>query len=488
MYVNLTSRELLKRFYSNTVLYGVSLILTRAGWLLLLPIYWRVLSPADYGIIGVAQLLQVVLVPILSLGLHDSVQRLYHEWNARERPKHVAALWTASLSAGLILCIALDVLGGWLAPYLFVQVPFEPYLRLALWTAFFVNLGFFSLALLRIREQVKAFSLLTIASFFGQAALTLYFVLGLEMGPYGYLLGTLINAAAMSFAHVFLVLRECHFSFGRSHLTEPLRYGLPTVPTAILDGTASIFDRYFLDKYILLSQLGLYNLGNQFGSAFNLFNQILKTSWLPFLYRVVSERQDGPEILSRFAVYYLALLAFPALAVALLSKELIELIGEPRFFGVYEFVPAFVLIYYVQSIAAAMGRGMDLAKKTAMWPVVPIVAILTSVTALSVLVPGWGAYGALVALIIAACVRVIVQVGISMYYYPRRLLLGTLSTIWGIAFLAFFAGYHVQFATLWVNALVKFGLISAAMVAILRMVVGRKVFGALLRWRNWRFS
>jgi O-antigen/teichoic acid export membrane protein len=488
MYADLSTRELFKRFSSNTVLYGLSLVLTRAGWVLLLPLYWSALSPADYGIIGVAQLVQAVLVPVLSLGLHDSVQRLYHEWNADERPKHVAALWTASVSMSLVLCAVLDVLGAWLAPYLFVQVPYEPYLRLALWSAFFVNLALFSLALLRIREDIKVFSLLTIVAFAGQAALTLYFVLGRGMGPYGFLLGTLINAALIGIAHLIVVLRECRFRFRRAHLTGPLRYGLPTVPTAILDGTASLFDRYFLDKYIPLNQLGLYNLGNQFGSAFNLFNQVLKTSWLPFIYRVVSERQDGPEILSRFGVYYLALLTFPALGVALLSKELIALIGEPRFFGVYEFVPAFVLIYYIQSIAAAMGRGMDLAKKTAMWPIVPIVAILTSVAALSILVPKGGAYGALVALAIAACVRVFVQVGISMYHYPRALLLGTLAKVWVIALVAFFVGYQAQFANLWLNAFIKLALIMLAAAAILRLTVGRQAFESLLRLRNWRYS
>jgi O-antigen/teichoic acid export membrane protein len=292
----------------------------------------------------------------------------------------------------------------------------------------------------------------------------------------------------MSIAYVVVVLRECRFAFGRAHLTTPLRYGLPTIPTAILDGTASLFDRYFLDKYVSLSQLGLYNLGNQFGSAFNLFNQVLKTSWLPFLYRVVSERQDGAAILSRFSVYYLAVLAIPALSVALLSKEVIELIGEPRFLGVYEFVPAFVLVYYIQAIAAAMGRGMDLAKKTAMWPVVPTVAIVTSLAALSLFVPKWGAYGALAALVIAACVRVFVQVGISMYYYPRALLLGTLAKVWGIALAAFFAGYQAQYASLWTTAFIKLALIVLAAVAILRVTAGRQGFKALLRIRNWRYS
>ena len=131
---------------------------------------------------------------------------------------------------------------------------------------------------------------------------------------------------------------------------------------------------------------------------------------------------------------------------------------------------------------------MDLAKKTAMWPIVPTVAILTSVAALSVLVPEWGTYGALAALVLAATVRVFVQVGISMYYYPRALLLGTLARVWFIALAAFFAGYQVQFVSLWLNASIKLSLILLAAVAILRVTVGRRAFETLLRPQNWRFS
>jgi O-antigen/teichoic acid export membrane protein len=488
VYRLLSRQHLFRRFLSNAAVYGASLLITRLGWILLLPVYWTRLTPEDYGIIGIGQLVSAFLGPVLGLGLHDSVQRFYLEWREEERRKHISALWSVSILWSGGICALLLAFGGYVSKHVFVQVAFDPYLVLSIGTAFFANLMLFPLAILRIRERVIGFSLITLGSFITQASITIVLVLVYELGAAGYLAGMFLNAVLWAAAGVALMRQEMLFPFKPRHAFEPLRYGLPLMPVAILDGAAGVFDRYFLDKYVRLSTLGLYNLGNQFGSAFNLFNQMLKSSWLPFLYRVVSERDDGPSILSRFGVYYLALLVFPALGVALLSRELIALLGDPRFYGVYEFVPPFVLIYYIQSIAAAMGRGMDLAKRTAMWPVVPIVAILTSITALSVLVPKWGVYGALTALGIAACVRVFLQVGISMYYYPRPLLIGTLLKIWAIAFTAFFVGYHSEFSSLWVNACAKLGAIGLAMAAIMRIALGRAAFAALWRSGRWRFS
>jgi O-antigen/teichoic acid export membrane protein len=196
---------------------------------------------------------------------------------------------------------------------------------------------------------------------------------------------------------------------------------------------------------------------------------------------VVAERSDAPDIVSRFAVYYLTVLTIPALAVALLAKDLIDILGDTRFAGAYAFVPAFVLLYYIHAIGAALGRGMDLAKKTALWPLVAVVFLVTATVALSVLVPMWGALGAVVALICATTLRVITQVALSVRYYPRPLRLGVLAQVWGAAAAFFAVGFMVQWPNLWLSILAKTLLIAAASVAVARVGFGSRAFAAMLQ-------
>lgn len=478
MYQSLSKHRLFARFLSSAAVYGVSLVLTRGGWLLLLPIFWTRLTPADYGIVGIVQMTQIFLTPILGLGLYDSVQRLYHEWSPAERPRHVGALWIGSLSWAALVCLFLLAVGDALFGRILVQVPFMPYLAIATGIAFFANFMHFPLAILRTRERAVAFSLINIASFLTQATLTVSLVIVFDMGVEGYLLGFLANAVVWAVVGAALMAHEVSLRFGLRHLRQPLRYGLPMVPLAIIDGMAGLLDRFFLDKYVSLAQIGLYSLGNQFGSAFNMFNHMMKTSWLPFLYRSLAERHDTAAILSQFAVYYLTLLTVPALAIALLSKEIIALIGDERFSGVYAYVPPFVLMYYLQSIAAAMGRGMDLAKRTALWPVVAIVSLAVAVVGLALLVPRWGTMGAVTALLCSAFARMLTQVGISVYYYPRPLRLGVLARVWIVVAAAFALGYYVAWPQLWIAALGKSALIAIACVLIVRIGFGRELIGA----------
>jgi len=466
VYSGLSKQQLLGRMFSNAGIYGIGIILTRLGGLLLLPIYWQKLDPTDFGIIGLAQIVTIFLSPVLSLGLYDAVQRLFFEWKTEARPHHLAALWVTSVALSLLLCLALQVFGAPLSAVVLSQVPFSPYVEITIWTAFMANLGLFPLTLMRVREELRKFTFVTVGSFVTQAALILVFVYVLEMKALGYLLGVLINGALWSGYYVHFMVREIRLPFRLAHLFEPLRYSLPTVPASVLEGVGSIFDRVFLDKYVALGVIGLYNLGNQFGSALNSFNQIIKSSWVPLIFRVISDRSDGPAILGRFSLYYIAAMAVPALAIALLSKELIELFGSERYAGIYPFVPFFVLIYYLQAVGTAMGRGIDLAKKTIYSPIVPLVALVANFTGMWLLIPRYGVWGAIAAFLITTVLRIGTHIGLALYFYPRPIFFWRLMSLFAVVMLTFLAGNQIGTGNLAADAGLKLITIFVGMLVV----------------------
>lgn len=441
MYARLSELDLARRFFSNAGLYAFSIVLTRAGWLVLLPIYWTKLSPADFGVIGIAQLVQMLLTPMLGLGLSDSTQRFFLEWPANERPRYLFTLVCAAALAGAAICLALELFNEALFGALFRQVAYDPYLRLAVWTAFCANIGLIPLALLRLEERILAFSLLTLGSFALQAGIGIYLVVVRDAGPFGYLLAALASAAGAAAGGLLCVARQMSPGVSWRQLRASLRYGMPTALVFLIDAFSSALDRFFLDKHVALTHIGLYNLANQFGSAFNLFNQALKTSWVPFLYRAAAERDDVPALLGRFAVLYLALLAIPAVAVALLAEDFINVFGGERYRGVYPYVPFFVAYYYVWATAAAMGRGMDLAKRTEWWPLVPTAGLIVGASTLALLVPMHGVWGAVAAVLLAVASRALVQIGLSLHFYPRPLHLSRLLGVVALAGAAFCVGH-----------------------------------------------
>ncbi len=483
MYAKLKKTELLKRLFSNASLYGAGILLTRFGALLLLPVYWIKLVPADFGIIGLTQALISFLGALFSLGLNEAMQRFYYDWNSEQRPRSLAVLWVFSIGFSFLICLSLDWLGSTLFSLLFSQVDFNPYLRIALWSAFATNVALMPITLLRVQERVMRFTQITVVAFLLQAGLTLYSLFILNMGVSGYLYAQLASTSLTAVYAIFLMRNIIRGPLQWHYLKAPLRYALPLVPTAILEGFTSFMDRFFLDKYIGLQQIGLYNLGNQFGSSLNVFNHVLKSAWVPFIYRACAEREDGPTILGKFSVYYVAALAVPALAIALLFEEFILLLDNPPYNAIAEFIPAFVLLYLIQGIGTSLGRGIDLAKKTAWSILVPIVAVITGISTLTWLLPEYGIWGGIVAMLITMVCRIGTHIGLAVYFYPRPLHLASLLIITMIIAGAFISGNLLETGHIVLNILVKSLIIAAATGAILIFALDGKQAIALLRAR-----
>jgi O-antigen/teichoic acid export membrane protein len=61
----------------TSMVYMLGLAATRLGDFLLVPLYWSLLSPSDYGIIAIAAIFIEFLSAVLGLGLPDSITRFY---------------------------------------------------------------------------------------------------------------------------------------------------------------------------------------------------------------------------------------------------------------------------------------------------------------------------------------------------------------------------------------------------------------------------
>jgi O-antigen/teichoic acid export membrane protein len=485
VYSTLSKRQLLTRVFSHAWVYGVGIVLVRAGGILLLPLYWLKLSPDDFGIIGLSQALMSFLSPILALGLYDAVQRLFHEWRPSERPEHLGLIWIFSNVVGLAICLLLTFVGPYLFGSILSQVPFYPYLSIAIWTAFATNLSLMPLAIMRALEESRRYALITIFMFLSQAALAISLVFVAELGPAGYLAAALINGSLWSIYFIAYMIGKIRWSTRWQYLGEAMRYALPIVPASLLEGVSQVVDRYFLDKFVGLRQIGLYTLANQIGGGFNVFNQTIKNSWYPFIYRVVTERQDAPSVVARLSLYLVAALVPIAVAIALLAREVIILVGDERYHGVYELVPVFVSVYFMHACWTVLGRGMDLAKRLHYTPLVQIAGLITGTASLWWLVPAYGVWGAIAGLVIANVTKTIALLWLSFYFYPRPLLPGRYASLAVIAVAMYWAGTEVSSASLAVSAAAKLAVVAAGSAFIFWFVLdGRRALDLFREWRN----
>ena len=196
------------RILRASSVYGLANLGIRALNFLLLPIYTRFLTPADYGVIVLAETLAAFLLSILSLGFDASIQRLYFRHVddskcafglCRQRAEIRSGSWK-SVSSYWRLPSG-PRLQHTLAPT--AAVPFR-YMAMALATAVATQFFSYRLVLYQAERRPWSYAILSLFSFGLTASLTIALVVFARRGVTGMLGGKLIAAAVCLLIAVFL--------------------------------------------------------------------------------------------------------------------------------------------------------------------------------------------------------------------------------------------------------------------------------------------
>jgi O-antigen/teichoic acid export membrane protein len=376
----------------SSVVYGLGSILTRALIFLLLPVYTRFLSPADYGIVTVTATITSILLLVYPLGIHGAASRFYFAVDSpEERRSRTGTLWLATVLFAGLAAVLLDLAGGSLLQRVVPGLPFHPYVRLAIWTAFLLALSLVPFLVLQLQQRPGTYLAVTVGSSLATAAATLLFVVGLKEGAAGYLRGALAGAAVTALCAIGIAARSVRMTIRRDVALAALGYGLPLVPHALAGWVLELSDRTILARYATLGDVGIYSLGYQIGTVPGLIIAAFNAAWIPYLFKALGTGEPhAPERLSRLATYYAMTLVFFALGLALLVGPMLRLLVAPAYHasaGITPWITAAYVLYglYIIPISFLFWR-----ERTGRVPLVTLMAGVVNVGLNLWLIPRYG--------------------------------------------------------------------------------------------------
>ncbi len=335
---------LLQRLLRTTAAYQVGDVVSKVFAVLLLPLYTRHVSKAQYG---VAELLMtaIVLVSILiRLGIGEAFVRYHYADEDQARRDALARRATGFLLVATTLCaIPLTIFAAPLSQVVIDQR--DPAVFrvavLGLWA--FTNLEL-AYALLRVDERARAYALASLANVLMTIALTVYLVLvrheqarGLLLGNYGA--STLVLLALWVSMAGRLRPRPGGASHPRLHRwRELLRFGLPTVPADASVYALNLVDRYYLFHRYGAATAGVYSIAVKLAGVTAFVARAFQYSWPPLAYSIRDDA-EASRFYALVATYYLAVTGWLVAGLLLLGRWFTRLLAAPRFFEAYTALP-----------------------------------------------------------------------------------------------------------------------------------------------------
>lgn len=380
----------------HSLIYAVGMVLTKAVAFLMLPVYTRLLTPSDYGVLQLVMMFLEVLSIFAGSRIAYGIFHFYYKAADEESKRRVLSTAVILLAVTFAVTSALTfALAPAIAQAIFGEGgAYVTYIRLAAVGIVFESLITVPNALFQLQQQSLRFVGFSLLRLCLQLSLNLLLLTQFRMGVAGVLLSSVItNVLVGGFLAVrllFVVGRTFDFTAARSFL----RFGLPLVAMQAATFIFTFGDRYFLNKAGDTTAVGLYGLAYQFGFLVGTIGYMpLEMVWDPQRF-AVAKRADRDLIYSRVFKYMNVALITSAVGLSLFVGDVLRVISAPAFHGAAVFVPVIVGAYIFQAWGTFFNIGIMITERTHFYTIANWAAAAVAVIGYMVLIPKYLAWGA----------------------------------------------------------------------------------------------
>jgi O-antigen/teichoic acid export membrane protein len=405
----------LRRLATTGAAYTAASIVSKLIAVVLLPLYTRYLTPADYGAAEVMFAAIVSVSIVVRLGTIEALLRFYYkdgEDPARVVATSFAALfWVATAAALILLPFAKPISEALLdesAPDL---------ARIAIGGLWVSTMFEYLLTLFRLEERARAFFVTTLLSVLSAIALTVILVVGKGEGARGLLLGSYISGAVFVLGLIWVHRRRLSLWIDRKLLRRLMRFGLPTMPAELSLYLLNFVDRIIIVRTVGLAEAGLYSLAVKFAQGVNVLVRGFQLAWPPLAYSI----RDDDEARGVYAVVvtlFVAGCSFVVTGMWLLSRWIVRALAAPEFFGSYKAIGLIATAVTLYALYMVLVVILGRTGRTEFNFPATLAALVANIALNLALVPPFGIVGAGIALVASYLVVLALMYGFTQRLFP----------------------------------------------------------------------
>ncbi len=451
----------LRQLASESLVYGLAGIIGRFISIFLVPIYTRIFTPEDYGVISLVGTTMALATIFIVLALDNSAHRWYWDTESIEDRKSTLASWAWCQSAvSLIFALLVYVEADWLGRIIVGRADAGVYFRLTALTLPLTVLGSVTTNWLRMQRRPWATMGFALGSSLITILLTIMFVVVLRWGVQGVYVAQLITAGAATVAAAMLMQDWISpFRFQLSRLSEMLRFALPLIPAGLAFWVVNFAGRYFVQLYATTGEVGLYQVGSSLAALVALVTGAFQQAWGPFAFSI-HKRAEARQVYADVFLAYVWLTSAISVALALFAPEALRLIATDQYLGASTVVGILAFSYTMIGLGYIASVGLGIVKTTGPTGLAITIAAVVNIGLNVLLVPLWGKVGSAFATLLSQSVVPVYLFyrAQQVYYIPFRF--GAALSILAISLGLILAGTWWPIERLWLSAATKLMLLA----------------------------
>ena len=385
----------LKKTIGHAGIYSLGVILSRAISFLMLPIYTRYLSPSDYGVLEILEVTVDIVSIFTGMGIVQGLFKFYQQYEGeRDKKELVSTLFILVILFYATSCFLGGLFSSGISSLAFGTSEYRRYILVSFMNLFLSFLIYVPLAYVQAKHRSAFFVSVNAVKLAMQLSLNILMVVYLGMGVLGVLYSTLISCAAVGGVLTFYTFAKVKWTFSKEKALKLLTFGYPFVFSGLGAFILTYSDRYFLNYYSHLSNVGIYSLGYKFGFLLMTFPvRPVFNIWMVQRFEIL-KKENYEELFNQFLAWFVIVTLSVALFIALGVEDLLKIMSSPLFWDAYKIVPIILLAYFFQACTDFFNFGILHSGKTKHMAYATTLSAGVIIVLSFVLIPRYGIHGA----------------------------------------------------------------------------------------------
>lgn len=447
----------LKRFFKDTVIYGVAAVLPRAINILLTKLHTNTLESSKYADNTWYFVFAAYFIAFLSFGLETSFFRFFSREQEKDKVVSTAFIMLA-FSTVLFLAVLL-LFNNQFASLLGFENP--QHLRILTFVTALDLLVVIPYAYLRVTNQPKIFTYFKITNILIYAFFNVFF---LWFIPYAlknniYLPHFFVDFYAKTPTVVFIFIANLlaslvtffmllpsifkfKFDFDKTILKKMLIYGSPIMVGSLAYTTNENLDKILLGTMLGKEQMGIYAACYKLGVFMSLYIMAFKLGAEPFFFNQ-SHKENAKEIYARILTWFTIIGAlFMLVVVVYMNLFATILLGKPEYYEALSIVPIILLANLILGIYNNLSIWYKLTDNTSFGMYISVIGAILTIVINILFIPKIGYIASAWATLIAYGVMTLISYYFGEKYYkvPYNLnkVISYISVSTGFSFISYY--------------------------------------------------
>lgn len=360
-----------------------------------------------------------VATNLLSLGLQVSSMRYYyreknnlHYFGSLNFTNFVFIICMFFIG-GIVVCFTSDII----VEYIFSDKITREVILLSFLGGCISSLLTYLKQLLIAQQRSKVYCLITVSASIIEPGFAVLFILIYSMTYHARIYGNILSHSVLLIVMLFIQYSFFRLKWSQSALKRSVSFSYAQIPQEMIALLQQSFDRTMLTNMRELNVVGNYHIAQRLGKFSKTFISTIGRAWVPvFMHRAELKTETGRQKIVDGYYQVIVLYNFFCFLLCCFSEEAVSLLTTEAFYPSMYILPLVIFsILFAHTLSAISKPQLAFSEKLIYTLPPSIVALSANVLLNIILIPPFGAMGAVLATLASTIVS-----SLLLFYFAQK--------------------------------------------------------------------